>query len=349
MEKQLKIWQLKDNPFLPLPPQNEEMRHEVFVGRKSEIENILFRAKRPQGLFIFGMFGIGKSMLSLEVLRLLKKSHKVFYVKFRKSIGLASSILTSMNKPTTTDYEPMINLERSLIKFYSKKPVVIVIDDLDKDTDIGDMQRIIFESRQIIELGCLVILLGHPFGITAELNSSHDILYPIPLSNLSQDELVEMMKKYLATSRMGKYTGDPLSPFTADVANILSSTISEKNLTPRILNQACRLLLDQAAMDEIESIDKNFLLNKWSFIARSCLDSLREEDREYYRKIQEAGKLSEDTRPLIKEIGGGFSEYAEVRKTIDQLIQENILIEENADGKKVIRPNPLFDEGTIWR
>jgi len=314
-----------------------------------ELENILSRANRAQGLFIFGMFGIGKSMLSLEALRLLKKRQKTLYVKFRKNIGLASSILAEIDKPVITNREPMQNLEKTLVNFKTKRPVVIVVDDLDKDTDIGDMQKIILESRQIIELGCLIVLLGHPLGVTAELSSSHDILYPIPLSNLSQDELVEMIKKYLAISRKTKYGGDALHPFTDEVAKILSGTISEKSLTPRILNQACRLLLDQGAIDEVSRIDKDYFINKWPFIAKLCLDSLRQEDRDYYRRILAAGKLSEDTRSLIKAIGGDFAEFAEVRKTIDKLIQDNILIEENVKGKKEIKPNPLFDIGTIWR
>ncbi len=348
MEKQLNLWALRDNPFLPLPPQNEEIRHKVFVGRRAEVDNILTRASRPQGLFVFGMFGIGKSMLSLEVLRQLKSTHKTFYVKFRKSIGLAGSISAKIDPSTTAQLDSMLGLEKLISGFKLKKPLIIVVDDLDKDTDIGDMQKIIFESRQIIEYGCLVILLGHPFGVTADLSSSHDILYPIPLSNLGQKELVTMIGKYLKISRKTSFKGDALLPFTIDVAEKLANIISEYSLTPRILNQACRLLLDQAALDKSPIIDTKYFLERWPFIAKSCIDSLHSEDIEYYQKIQEVGKLSEDTRTLIKELKGDFAEYIEVRSAIDKLIQENILIEENVKGKKEIKPNPLFD-GSIWR
>lgn len=348
MIEQFKLWQLRDNPFLPLPPQNEATRHRVFVGRTGELNSILSRTNRAQGMFILGMFGIGKSMLALEALRQLRRTHKTVYVKFKRNMGLVKSILLEIDDVAVSNYaDPLKKLQKSLAQFNLRRPMIAVIDDLDKDTDIGDMQKIIIEARQVIELGCLIILLGHPVGVTAELSSAHDILYPIPLSNLGKNELAAMIGNYLSISRKAHYTGDPLVPFSQDIAEMLSGIVSDYKLTPRILNHACRLLLDQAAHDKILLIDTQYFGTRWPFIAKSCLESLHQEDREYFRKIHEAGRLSEDTRVLIRDIGGEFAEYAEIRKTVGRLIQEDILIEKNVAGKREITPNALFTDEII--
>jgi hypothetical protein len=343
MIEQYKIWQLSDNPFLPLPPKDEATRRKVFVGRELEIKSILSRKNRPQGIFVVGMFGIGKSMLALEVLRQLKRTHVTTYVKFRKSIGLANSILSKLDGNEILSNDPVNKLEKVLAKLELKKPLIIVIDDLDKDTDIRDMQNLIIEARQVIELGCLVILLGHPVGVTAELSSAHDILYPVPLPNLGKNDLAEMIGRYLLTSRKRQFIGDKFYPFTPGIVKILTEIISDYSLTPRILNHACRLLLDQGATDKVNLITDSYFYDKWPFIAKSCLESLHQEDKEYFRKIHANGVFSENTRTLIKDLGGEFAEYNEIRKTISNLIQNDILIEKNNGGIREITPNPLYD------
>lgn len=343
MIEQFNLWNLKDNPFLPLPPQNETIRHRVFVGRQTEIQSILARKNRAQGIFIVGMFGIGKSMLALEMLWQMRRTHKTAYVKFKKNLGLANSVVSKLEDDIVVSNDPIMKLEKKFKQLKLRKPLVVVVDDLDKDTDLGDMQNIILEARQIIEVGYLVILLGHPVGVTAELSSAHDILYPIPLPNLSKNELTQMVGNYLATSRTVKYDGEPLYPFTSDMVELLAEIISDYALTPRILNHACRLLLDQAATDKISIIDISYFQDRWSYIAKSCLESLHQEDREYFRKIHAAGSLSEDTRKLIKDIGGPFAEYGEVRKVISNLIQNDILIEKNNSGIREISTNPFYD------
>ncbi|PYS46824.1 MAG: hypothetical protein DMF68_17950 [Acidobacteria bacterium] len=237
----------------------------------------------------------------------------------------------------------------SIINLFSKPPnnFVVVVDDLDKGTDIGDINEIIQDTRQLIELGCAIILPGHSFGPTAGFSSSADILYPLPLKPLSESELVEMMGRYLDLARDNVTdTNITTHPFTLSAANLIANGIAGFELTPRIFNFACQLLLDQAADEAAGYIDEQFVIDRWSKVAEIFLmKTLREEDKRYLEVIyKNGGMLSEDTREPIKQIGGKFAEYGQVRNILAKLIQENVLIERVENGKRRMTPNPMIDK-----
>ena len=73
------------------------------------------------------------------------------------------------------------------------------------------------------------------------------------------------------------------------------------------------------------------------------IKSISEEDKKYLEVIYNNIGLSEDTRGAIQKIGGQFAEYVEVRNILAGLLQKNVLIEREKDGKRVINLDPLFD------
>jgi hypothetical protein len=151
-----------------------------------------------------------------------------------------------------------------------KSTSVIVLDDSDKNTDSKDIQNIIFDARQLIDVGFAVILPGHPLGPTVTFGSCTDILYPFPLGPLLEDELIEMMKKYLKLSRYKDYSSKmDTYPFTLSAAGLIAKSIADANLTPRVFNHACQLLLEYAAMAGVDVIDENFISNSWGKIAKN--------------------------------------------------------------------------------
>jgi len=373
-------WGLKDNPFITLPPDKIEDRQRVFTGRRNEVSTLLSLVERPRGIFLCGLFGIGKSILILEILRLLKAQGCITtYAEYDRDDGFHLSILralahdvaeqsacpgevysilargTSLARSegsVTSDQiedaiESVRNAERALKSILHKqrsqdKRVIIALDELDKSADIGNVHQIIQDTRSLIAAGATVILLGHPFGSTAQFSSSADVLSLIPLGPLSENELIEMMGRYLDLAREEH---DPSTyPFTPGAARMIARAISELALTPRIFNLACQLLLEYGAQAALGVIDVDFVSEKWPDIAEDFLTrTLKGEDNLYLEVIYRTRAVSEDTRSAIQEIGGPLAGYVEVRNILANLVQKNILMEEERDGKRVLRLDPLFD------
>jgi len=376
-----KVWGLRDNPFASLPPANEEERQHVFTGRQAEVEKLINLVERPRGIFLVGLFGVGKSILALETLRLLNQKGSITaYAKYDREFGFTKSALKKLATACAKHdheavyrtlmrggdggrreridqkdiVEAVYNIKsgmaaiEDIAQIFRKPEVrttfVIVVDDLDKGTDIGNINQIIQDTRQLVELGCAVILPGHPFGSTAGFSSSADVLNPVTIEPLSEPELVEMMGKYLDLARQFSSTELELSPFTLDAAHLIANGIAEFGLTPRIFNFACQLLLEEAADEGVSSVTHQFVAERWGKIAKDFLmRSLHDNDKRHLKIIYEnGGLLSEDAREPIKQIGGEFAEYSQVRTILTKLIQENILIESVEEGKRKMSPNPLI-------
>lgn len=374
-------WGLKDNPFASLPPANEDERQHVFTGREEQVDKLINLVERPRGVFLVGLFGVGKSILALETLRVLNERGVITaYAKYDREFGFTKSALkklaaTCAKQDLEGVYETLVrgteatprahielkDINEAVYKIKSamgaieditsmfrrsdvRTTFVIVVDDLDKGTDIGDINQIIQDTRQLVELGCAVILPGHPFGSTAGFSSSADILNPLVLDPLSEAELVEMMSKYLDLAREVPSNTLELAPFTPKAAQLIAKGIAEFGLTPRIFNFACQLLLERGAEEGLESIGHEFVAKQWANIAKDFLvRSLHDNDKQHLKVIYESGGfLSEDTREPIKQIGGDFAEYSQVRTILARLIQENILIESVEEGKRKMTPNPLI-------
>ena len=355
-------WGLTDNPFISLPPHLEEDRKHVFTGRHNEIGLLKNMTTRPRGMFLVGMFGVGKSILVLETLRQLREQGRLaLYAKYNRHDGFLLSILRHMCRDYHYYNPPVVNtlLDRATETHNSlhgltdlleviathSGPMTLVVDDLDKESDLGSIDNIVLETRQLIELGCAVVLLGHPVGVTAELSSSADILHPVPLGPLSESELVEMMGKYLSLGRKEDISiPDSTHPFTPNAAQVLARGISEFELTPRIFNFASQLLLEQAARDGATEITEHYVVDRWQSIAENFIvRGLRDEDRQHLEAIYTSGGVvSEDTRHVVQQIGGPFAEYVQVRETLNELIQRNVLIERHQSGKRHLELNKLL-------
>lgn len=372
---------LKKNPFVPLPPSSEEVRQQVFTGRREEVGKIINLLNPPRGIFLYGLFGVGKSILALEALRLLSEMDVITaYTKYDRQAGFTKSALKGLAEAcgkrnrqgvyeiivrgsgeqpkggaTVEDIQGAVNRTRlaheaikNIMGLFKQdaRGFVIVVDDLDKGTDVRNISDIILETRQLVELECSVILPGHNFGVTSKLGSASDILTPIPLKPLSGDELIEMMGKYLALAHI---ENQPLAqatyPFSDKAAKMIAYSIADAGLTPRIFNFACQLLLERAAEVGEKVIDEKFVAKSWANIASEYLvRSLRDEDKQHLDAIYKGDKtLSEDTRAPIKSIGGQFAEYAQVRNILANLIQQNVLIEQQHGGKRRLTVNPLMD------
>jgi hypothetical protein len=372
---------LKKNPFVPLPPSSEVVRQQVFTGRQEEVGKIINLLNPPRGIFLYGLFGVGKSILALEALRLLSEMGVITaYTKYERQIGFTKSALKGLAeacgtrdqqrvyeiiargsgerlKGTATAEDIQGAVHRTQLAHDAIKNImglfkqdargfVVVVDDLDKGTDVRNISDIILETRQLVELECSVILPGHNFGVTSKLGSASDILTPIPLRPLSANELIEMMGKYLALAHIeSQEPAKATHPFSDKAANMIAHSIAETGLTPRIFNVACQLLLERAADVGETVINEKFVAERWANIASEYLvRSLRDEDKQHLDVIYKSNKmLSEDTRESIKSIGGQFAEYAQVRNILTNLIQQNVLIEQQQDGKRKLTVNPLMD------
>jgi hypothetical protein len=381
----LRRWGLRDNPFVTLPPSEEDERMRVFTARGEEVETLCNLVERARGVFLCGLFGMGKSILVLETLRRVRqKDCATSYAKYYPVDGVQSSVLrrlavdvaeqcadaaaiyeilstgTALPRPSSTitlehvkDAIPHVKNSAIAVESIIRqqrdcgRPVIIALDDVHKGAVIASIADIVEDIRDLIDWGSAVILLGHPFGVTAGLSSSTDILYPLPLGPLAEDELLEMMGKYvaLACSEPDEQP-HPTHPFSTGAAEIISRGIAEFELTPRVFNFACQLILERAAEAGIEVIDEEFVVDRWPEIAEDyIMRTLRDEDKRYLEVVYKGGPISEDNREAIEEIGGRLAGYVEVRNILARLVQENILIEQHEHGKRVLGLNPPLDRG----
>lgn len=94
-------WGLEGNPFIPLPPEidNVEKLKQIFTGRIDEISHICGLIDPPRGFFIYGMFGVGKTILIQEAFRKLKH-HGIItvYTIFDPHDGFLKTILKGLAK-----------------------------------------------------------------------------------------------------------------------------------------------------------------------------------------------------------------------------------------------------------
>jgi|SRR5665647_2423097 len=364
-KKSFDLWGLSNNPFTTLPPSTEEVRSKVFTGRENEIEILTNMVKPPRGIFVSGMFGIGKSILALETLRVLEcGGYKTAYIKYEPKKNLCLKLLRKLVRSLdgcSTHYNIYIQevnngtkspeeaLEEIIDDLNLRSSIVIVIDDLDK-SNMLDIQGVIYDVRFLVDLGCSVILLGHPRGVTVSFSSKTDILYPLPLSPLLESELLEMMEKYLNLSRVRIPENETCTyPFTLNAAKMISKAITKFKLTPRLFNFSCQLLLESAACEGVKLIDEEFIKGHWDTIAEDfIIRSIRDEDREVLQIIYDKGGISEDTREVIQSIGGNFAEFGEVINKMVHLINKDILLPREVDGKLGYYADPLLYDKKIF-
>ncbi len=391
-----KTWGLTDNPFTVLPPPDENERKYIFTGRDHEVRRICNLVRRPRGLFVCGMFGVGKTILVRECLRRLGERGVIeTYSIFNPRDGFLKTILKGLAKrvaemgkaerefvyelvtkrtvsritkkgmsakvsamfveggidrikeyveSVTTEIEnPIDIIEKLISKVTSKgRSVLIAVDDIEKKGDVSGVQEIMHDVRDIITFGGSVVLTGHPIGVTRDFRtSSGGMLVEIPLEQLSGDELVEMMIKYLNTARgddKGTY------PFERGAAGWIAEEHVRHKLTPRLFNLACFHLLENAGIQEYKVIGTSMLRKHWLVIAEKLLRNIEEKDKKYIRTLYRLGGIDEDSEEAIIEIGGELAEYEEIRNALTNLIHNDILIEREVERKRKIELHPIIRE-----
>lgn len=238
--------------------------------------------------------------------------------------------------------------------------VVLALDDLDnqeialnldeEDTpeiSMTDINTIVREARQLINVGATVVLVGHPSGPTAALGSSN-ILQQIELASLDISDLIEMLKRYLALGRADGKRELKLDPFTEKAATLIANTITRLKLPTRYMLFACSELYEYCAKNGIEIIDEVVVRNQWPNVVKILRRSLKREDINYLKIIEDKGGYDEDNSKAITEIAGDYGEFLEGLPKLKTLITKEFLIE-NIKGTFIRNPllaaqNPFTDE-----
>ena len=229
--------------------------------------------------------------------------------------------------------------------------VILALDDLDNqelilnldeedipELSFTDINNIVIEARQLINVGATVILVGHPSGPTAALGHSN-ILQQIELDSLDVDDLVEMLQRYLALGRTDEKRELKLEPFTEKAAALIANTITRLKLPTRSMLFACSELFEYCAKQGIEIIDDVVVRKHWPDVVRILRRSLKREDINYLRIIEETGGYNEDNSEAIVEIAGDYGEFLDGLPKLKFLIKEEFLIE---NFKGTLKLNPLL-------
>ena len=241
----------------------------------------------------------------------------------------------------------------------SNRQVILALDDLDNqeivlkleeeevessELSLNDIDIIVREARQLMTAGATVMLVGHPSGPTAALGSSN-ILNSFELASLDQADLVEMLKRYLALGRADGLREIKFDPFTEGAANLIANTITRLKLPTRSMLFACSELFEYCAREGIVLIDESVVRNHWPNVVKLLRGSLKRQDANYLRVIEESGGYDEDKSQAINEIAGPVAEFLDGLKKLVPLVHKELLIE-NARG--TFKLNPLLAAQNVF-
>ncbi len=304
--------------------------------------------------------------------KLLGKNVKISQEKAVEGGGEISAPFAKLgakgsSKQTTNIEQAITNpgqwLTDTIKKHAKTRPIIVAIDDLDNQEAIFrpeleldkpevswvDLDAIVMKTRQLINVGATVILVGHPSGLTAALGSSN-ILNRFGLVALDEDDLIQMLKCYLALGRDDGKRELKLYPFTEKAAQVIAKTVTRFRLPTRNMLFICSELYEYCAREGIEVIDETVIQYHWPNVTSRLMGSLKSEDLNYLRVIEEYGGYDEDNDSAIREIAGSLSEFLDGLKKLKPLVEKEYLIE-NVKGAYKLNPllaaqNP-FDPATV--
>ncbi|MCK5058395.1 MAG: ATP-binding protein [Candidatus Aminicenantes bacterium] len=100
-EETIKKWKIDGNPFFVLPPDigDHKKLNQVFTGRESEVKRVCSLIIPPKGIFIHGMYGVGKTILIHKILRQLDLKNIIsVYTSLDPYDGFRKTVLKGLSR-----------------------------------------------------------------------------------------------------------------------------------------------------------------------------------------------------------------------------------------------------------
>lgn len=212
------LWNLTHNPFVKQPPLQERTRRFVFTGRDRELRKLRDAAEQGEPCCLYGTYGMGKSMLMLEALRIIKEKHEdivpvytcvdpgLEYKDFSGVVlaGIAQALDARGVQAAIKENDTVFGSIRCWIQAGLRKDlrVFAMIDDMDRPQDVEKIPAVIDTVRALRDLRCGVCLPANPNQATHKFaTAAQGILDRIDLVPLELNEYIQMVARYLETAR----------------------------------------------------------------------------------------------------------------------------------------------------
>lgn len=279
----------------------------LFAGYEDELRRLRENIQQNINTFITGPFGTGKTILTktmYEVLQDIEGYQPVFVPvqKGRYSKTMAKRVLDELDEPVDSTagqadlYEDIMNaLEQ---RYENDIRTVIFYDEVINGSD-GTLRQILHLQRDIDDWEPVLVFNG-----TAHmLDQIHSKIEPlsdrigdeITLSGLDPNGAADLVNKRLrfyceASGWKGNsgctHDDESVEPFTREAVELLHQDVTPY---PRHLRRQCNKVIEEAAREEIEVIDFEFVREVLSDDAAQKLDELSELALDIVEFLNEAG------------------------------------------------------------
>ena len=301
---------IEGHHFLMNPFAEQWPNPKLFAGYGDELRRLRENIQRNVNTFITGPFGTGKTILTKTMYGILSDVDDycpvfVSVQKGRYSKTMAKRILRELDEPVDSTagqadlYEDVTDALQS--RYEEGVRTVIFYDEVINGSD-GTLRQILHLQRDIDDWEPVLVFNG-----TAHmLDQVHAKIEPlsdrigdeIALSGLDPEGATDLVNKrlryYCDESEWGKNVGDGCShddgsvePFTQESIELIHQDVTPY---PRHIRRQCNDVIEEAAKQELEAIDFEFV--------RMTLSE------EASRKLENLSEMAMDIVTLLNDKGG---------------------------------------------
>ncbi|NIM13998.1 MAG: hypothetical protein GTO45_18285, partial [Candidatus Aminicenantes bacterium] len=317
-----RTYKLPDKPFLFLNPYQRK-HAELFFGRSYYIRELYNRVTDKNSspiILLYGQTGVGKSsLLEAGLLPRLEESHTLLYIRRFQGKGLLRTLEEALNNhlsPLKKDIKkPTIGKKWKLIEFKTKKPLVIILDQVEQvythmnkflPHDFDDFMaalKTVFENPAIYPGGKLVLGYRkeyHP-EIDEQFKRNELDRTRLFLQPLDRQGIVEVVTGLTKTKRLReKY----------------NLKISQEDQLPMII--ATELLKDKNS--PVAPTLQIILTRMWDTSEKNEFSTVHEFSLDQYQALRKEGLLMEDFfKRQMKKLGNWNREVIESGLALDVL------------------------------
>jgi len=266
----------------------------LFAGYEDELRRLRENIQRNINTFITGPFGTGKTILTRTMYHILGdiEGYQPVFVPIQKgrySKTMAKRILDELDEPVNSTAGQADLYEDITVALQDRYDndirTVIFYDEVINGSD-GTLRQILHLQRDIDDWEPVLVFNGtaHMLDqIHAKIEPLSDrIGDEITLSGLDPDGAADLVSKrlrfYCATSEWGGGDGcthdeGSIDPFTREAVELLHQDVTPY---PRHLRRQCNAVIEEAAREELETIDFEFVRSVLADDAAQKLDQLSE-------------------------------------------------------------------------
>lgn len=350
-----RTYKLPDKPFLLLGRYQRE-HAKVFFGRSYYIRGLYSRVtdkNSPPIILLFGQSGVGKSsLLEAGLQPRLEEAHTILYTRRIQKKGLLGTLEDTLNDRLLSLKEDIKNKTTwqkwKLIEFKSKKPLVIILDQLEEViTHPNKNCPNEFEDF----LGALTSVFGKPVTypggklilgyrkeyhpeIDKQLGMSELDRIPFFLQPLDREDIIEVVTGLTCSQRLkDKYNLEVEDQLPGNIADDL---LEDKNspVAPT-LQIVLTKMWDKSKQDESSpvrqfSTDQYRTLKKEGLLMEDFFKQQMEELKNWDTEVVESGLALDVMKFHTTELGSSCSrDIEEIRQTyphrgdkIDELVKQ---------------------------